>query len=172
MNRKDFSENFSALKKCEKIYSIIFWIYALSCIPYACAILIYAFLESLIFLGNILTLIRNFILTLMFFSAGLISVYKKDLKFTWIPVIIAIFSAIISNFNDIFSFFLGISLISSLLLTIIHKKYRWLENQDGFPYFNERFEEQKNNLAEDKSNKQYQKNIEIYKNSSGKMDEI
>ena len=171
MNRKNFSENALSLKRCEKIYSLIFWAYALSCIPYACAIFIYAFLESLI-LGDIMQLIRNSLLTLAIFSAGLVSIYKKESKFTWIPVVIAFIAEFFSGFHDTFSLFLGISIVSSVLLTFTHKKYRFLEKQEGFPYFNERFEEQKNGLKNYINNNPYQQNIEKYKNSSGKMDEI
>ncbi|MCM1314563.1 MAG: hypothetical protein NC040_09065 [Muribaculaceae bacterium] len=177
MKRKNFTENHFALKKCERIYSFIFWAYALSCIPYACAIFIYAVLESLI-LGNILDLIRNFLLTLAVFVSGLVSVYKKEPKFTWLPVIIAFIAELASGFHDTFSLFLGISLVSSILLTLVHKKYRWLEQQEGFPYFNEFFEEQKNKSALNEHNEHIDNNpyqqtiIERYKTSSGKMDEI
>lgn len=171
MNRKNFSENLLALKKCERIYSFIFWVYALACIPYACALLIYSFLESLI-LENIMESVRNFLFALAVFASGFISIYKKELKFTWLPVMIAFIAELATNFHDIFTLFLGISLVSSLLLAFVHKKYQWLEQQKGFPYFNERFEEQKDAIAERKIHTPYQENIERYKNSSGKMDEI
>lgn len=171
MDRKKFSENALLLKKCEKIYTLLFWVYALLCIPYACGVLVYACIKGII-VTDISCLIRGSLLVLAIFCAGLVSIYKKELKFTWIPVAVAFISAFLNSFNDTFVIFFGLSVVSSFLLTFTHKKYRFLENQDGFPYFNERFEEQKNSLKNYINNNPYQQNIEKYKNSSGKMDEI
>ncbi|MDE6035550.1 MAG: hypothetical protein K2G36_06530 [Ruminococcus sp.] len=171
MDRKKFSENALSLKKCQKIYSLLFWTYALSCIPYACVVIIYAFIRGII-VTDITYLVRGSLLVLAIFCAGLVSIYKKELKFTWIPVAVAIISVFVSGFDDTFMIFFGISVVSSVLLTVTHKKYRFLETQDGFPYFNERFEGQKNGLQNYVNNNPYQQNIERYRNSSGKMDDI
>ncbi|MDE5558614.1 MAG: hypothetical protein K2J32_13190, partial [Ruminococcus sp.] len=167
------TKNFSVLKKCEKFYSFIFWIYAVSWIPYACAKFIYAFFQGLA-LMNLMPSALNSLIALAIFSTGLISIHSKDPKYTWSPALIALISEGVSGFRGTYSLFLAISLVSSFLLTFIHKKYRWLEQQEGFPYFNEFFEEKKKSLAEfeNKNNTLYQKNIEIYKNASHKMDEI
>ncbi|MDE6834690.1 MAG: hypothetical protein K2J39_10675 [Ruminococcus sp.] len=171
MDRKKFSENALSLKKCQQIYSLIFWAYALLCIPYACGVLVYACIKGII-VNDITYMVRGAVLVLTIFCAGLVSVYKKELKFTWIPVVVSFISAFLNSFSETFIIFLGLSVVSSVMLTFTHKKYRFLESQDGFPYFNERFEEQKNNLNNYINNNPYQQNIEKYKNSSGKMDDI
>ena len=167
----NFSENALSLKKCQKIYSILFWIYALLCIPYACGVLVYAFIKGII-VTDISYLVRGSLLVLAIFCAGLVSIYKKELKFTWIPVVVSFISTLLNDSSETFLIFFGLTVVSSFLLTFTHKKYRFLETQDGFPYFNERFEEQKNALNNYINNNPYQQNIEKYRNSSGKMDDI
>ncbi|MDE6424927.1 MAG: hypothetical protein K2K89_02150 [Ruminococcus sp.] len=169
MNRQELSERDVMLKKCQKIYSFIFLIYAMICIPYACGNLLYGFFQGLASM-NVMPAVFKALSGLAVFAVGLASVYKKEPKFTWFPVIVTVIPLLVSG-NFVF---LIISLFSAFILSPVHKKYRWLETQEGFPYFNELLEEHKNSLseAENKSKMLRQKNIEIYKNASGKMDEI
>lgn len=169
MNRQELSERGIMLKKCEKTYSFIFWIYALMCIPYVCGNFLYGFFKGIAGI-NVMPALFNALSGLAVFAVGLASVYKKEPKFTWFPLIVTVIPLLVSG-NFVF---LTVSLVSAFVLSPVHKKYRWLEQQEGFPYFNELLEEQKDSLSEfeNKSNTLRQKNIEIYKNSSGKMDEI
>lgn len=169
MNRQELSERDIMLKKCQKTYSFIFFVYAVICIPYVCGNFLYGFFQGIAGM-NVMPALFKALSGLAVFAVGLASVYKKEPKYTWFPVIVTVIPLIVSG-NLVFPV---IALVSALVLSPVHKKYRWLETQEGFPYFNELLEEHKNSFteAEDKSNTLRQKNIEIYKNSSGKMDEI
>ncbi len=180
----NYAKNLTMLKKCQKIYNIIFWVYCISCIPTAVMILIYGTLALASSVNeNVFSFTATMILLVALFVTGLLSVYKKEKRFTYLPIPIAILLSLIQCFDDMFflnvitldsmeSLYIVIAVASSIILTVVNKKYRWLEQQDGFPYFNERFEENKNKVSEQKKNSPYQHYIDRYKNSSGKMDEI
>lgn len=182
--KNNYSKNLIMLKKCRKIYNIIFWIYFVSCVPLALIVLIYGTLALASSANdNVLGFAATMILLIAFFGTGLLSVYKKEPKFTYLPVPVSILLMLVNSFDDMFflnvitlysmgTIHIVIAIASSIILTFINKKYHWLENQEGFPYFNERFEEKKNNLSEYENNNPYQHNLDRYRNSSGKMDEI
>lgn len=71
----NYSKNLTMLKKCRKIYNIIFRIYFVSCVPPALTVL---------------------------FVTGLLSICKKELKFTYLPVPVAILLMLVNSFDDMF----------------------------------------------------------------------
>ncbi len=181
----NYLKNLKMLRRCEKIYKFIFWVYCISCVPTAFMTLIYGILYSSSVDDNASPFFAiTMILLLVIFATGLLSVYRKEPKFTYLPLPFAIILSLVNCFEDMFflnvltlnsmgGMHVFIAVTSSILLTFTHKKYRYLEQQDGFPYFNERFEEKRNSLNDYNNNNPYQQTMERYKNSSsGKMDDI
>ena len=182
--KNNYAKNLSMLRKCRRFYTVIFWTYCISCVPPALMILIYGTIAlASSASGNVFGFTATMILLIALFVTGFLSVYKKDPKFTYLPIPVAVLLSLMQCFDDMFfldvltlgameSIYMVIAVASSVILTFVNKKYRWLEQQDGFPYFNERFEEKKNGLYEYENNNPYQKVLDRYKESSGKMDEI
>ncbi len=180
----NYLKNLRMLKRCKKIYTLIFWAYFISCIPLAFMTLIYGTMALANSIGSVFLFAATMILLLALFVTGFLSVYRKEKKFTYLPLPIAILIYFVNCFDDMFflnaltlysmeSIHIVIAVVSSVLLTFTHKNYRYLEQQEGFPYFNERFEKNKNALNEYNNNNPYQQIMERYKNSSsGKMDDI
>lgn len=179
----NYLKNLSMLKKCRRYYNIIFWIYFISCVPPAGITLIYGVLALSTVSSNVTGFAMTFILLLAVFATGLLSVYKKETKFTYLPLLPALILMLVNNFSEMFflnvitlysmgTIHMVIAIASSVVLTVTNRKYRWLEQQDGFPYFNERFEKNKDSLSEYENNNPYQHYVDRYRNSSGKMDDI
>ncbi|MDE6677869.1 MAG: hypothetical protein K2K02_02410 [Ruminococcus sp.] len=181
----NYAKNLTMLKKCQKIYNIIFWIYVVSSVPLIGITIIYGTLSLASVSNNIKDYVGTLILLLAFLATGILSVYKKETKFTYLPVPVSLLLKTMSIFFSSEMYFLNVITLDSLeslhiivavvcsaVITVTNKKYHWLEQQDGFPYFNERFEENKNKISEQEKNSPYQYYIDRYKNSSGKMDEI
>lgn len=127
----ELSINYCSLGRCKKIYTalcIIYVILFLSCIGDVLSIIVY----------------------LAILAAEYYGIYKhKD-----IPAIIGPLAWILwSLMTGAISFggaFVGITILMLILdlgsiplALFSNRKYRWLEEQPGFPYFNQRFEEQK-----------------------------
>lgn len=165
--KNNYSKNLSVLKKCNRIYNVLFWVYLMSCVPPAVLIFIYGIIETIsskeadpfFHIGVIVTM-------LAYFACGLMCIYRKENKYIIFLIPITLITILFSPVHMV------ITIISALILPVSHKNYRYLEKQEGFPYFNERFEENKNKLSEYENNNPYQHNLDRYKNSSGKMDEI
>lgn len=180
----NYSKNLAALKSCRRFYTIIFWTYCISCVPPALMILIYGTLALVSSAdGSVFGFAATMILLTALFVTGLLSVYKKEPKFTYLPIPVALLLSLMQCFDDMYflnvitfgsleSIYIVIAVASSLILTFVNKKYLWLEQQEGFPYFNERFEEKKDILSGYENNNPYQKILDRYNDSSGKMDEI
>ncbi len=167
----NYFKNRKMLRRCERIYKFIFLAYFISCVPPALISLIYGTLYSASVDDNsTIFFAATMILLLVIFATGYFSVYKKELKFTYMSLLFAITLSLV-NIIGVIHILIGV--ISAILLKFTNKSYQYLEQQDGFPYFNERFEENKNNLNEYINNNPYQQTMERYKNaSSGKMDDI
>ena len=182
--KNNYAENLAMLRKCRKYYKIIFWTYFIACIPLAVMVLLYGNIALWTDTNdNIFDFTASIILLILLFATGFLSVYKKEKKFTYLPIPVALLLLTrqcfdhmsFMNILTIYSFkslHIIIAVTSSVILTFVNKQYRWLEQQDGFPYFNELFDEKKDSLSRYENNNPYQKVLDRYKNSSGKMDEI
>ncbi|MDE5583906.1 MAG: hypothetical protein K2J08_09395 [Ruminococcus sp.] len=181
----NYCKNLKMLRSCERFYKIIFWVYFVSCVPTALTTLIYGTLyTSSVDDYNVGRFLITFILLLVIFVTGYLSVYRKEALYKYLPIPFALILSLFNCFDDMF--FLNvltcysmpyipliITLASYFVLTNTHKKYCWLEQQEGFPYFNELLEKNKNKTNEYINNNPYQQAMERYKNSSsGKMDDI
>lgn len=68
---------------------------------------------------------------------------------------------------------LFLCIFSSVVIIFTNKKYKYLEEQPGFPYFNERYEEQKFDSIQTKIKSEYQQNYERrMKTASENMEEL
>ena len=177
-----FTQNRSALVKCEKIYKWIFIMYASVCAPYILASFI---LIILTVSGDALWLFADgIIFKLLIFIFGLLGCYKKESLFTWLaPAASALniavcgsdspyFQSFFIMLDDINAIILALSVIAAVITTLTNAKYHYLEQCEGFPYFNERFEESEN--LRNSGRDIYQEKYEEIKNKhkSDKMDDI
>ena len=114
---------------------------------------------------------------------GFLSCYKHENKFSLFAFLIQLINTLIGSDKSTFldSFF-HIEINTCLLSTVVilscftgyaNKQYQYLENQFGFPYFNERFEEQNLDRRQTEIKSEFQQNYERYKkNSSDNMEDI
>ena len=167
MENNDNLKNIAMLKKCNKIYDTMFWVYFWSSIPMAVIRLVYGIIENIALTdGKPFIHAGAVISILLYFACGLMYIHEKENKYLVFLIPITFITSFFSPLHIL------VTIISVLFLPATHKKYHWLEQQEGFPYFNERFEEKKNSLYEYENNNPYQKVLDRYKESSGKMDEI
>ncbi len=172
--------NYGALKQCKKIYNIISIFYALFCIVYACESfnalmspdmpLIPLLLDGIIFKAAILV-----------FGYG--SCYKHKSIFSVFTIILSLCSIIMAAFDSgsilitgfpaLYFLLLFLCIFAGVVIIFTNKKYNYLEEQPGFPYFNERYEEQKFNSVQANIKSEFQQNYEKHmKTSSEKMEEL
>lgn len=165
----EMAHNSVLLKKCNKAYNTVTTIYAVICAFYAGATLF------IMFLGQInspfFTFLDGVILKGALFACGFLACYKHDTKFTLFAIAVALINiALNDNINGIVFI---ISVILSIATASVNKEYHYLEKQFGFPYFNERFEEQNLDTRQRDIKDEYQQNYERYmKNSSPDMNDI
>jgi len=176
MDKNDFFKMRKDLKNCETVYKTIFVLNLAYVIMFA----VYTFLELIVFMlarRNPLGLFFDGIILhglYLFFSIN--GGYKKNIKYSILASIIMAISFLIPSGTAMNNFDLMFAIESALFIiptTLANKKYKWLEQQEGFPYFNERFEQQKNKLKEYNEKNPYEERMkQIQQNSSGKMDEL
>lgn len=182
--KNNYFKNRKTLRRCERVYKIIFTVYFATCVPVSLITLIYGSMALATVSSDIFRFTATMILSLALFGTGLLSVYKKEKKFTYLPIPVAVLLSAVNSFDEmdflnilslysLGSTYIFIAVASSVILTFTHRNYRYLEQQDGFPYFNERFEENKNSLNDYNNNNPYQQTMNRYKKSSSeKMDDI
>ena len=176
MNGNDFFKMRKDLKTCETVYKTIFILNLAYVIMFA----VYTLLELIVFMlarKNPLGLFFDgIILHGLYLFLSLNGGYKKDIKYSVFASIIMAISYLIPSGSAMDEFDLMFAIESALFIiptALANKKYKWLEQQEGFPYFNERFEEQKNKLKEYNEKNPYEERMkQIQQNSSGKMDEL
>lgn len=165
----EMARNAVLMKRCNKTYNIIVTIYAGVCAFYA-GIALFGIL-----LGQtgspFMTMLEGVILKAVLFFCGLMACYKHDTKFTLFAVATALIGvALNDNINGII---FVISIILSIATASVNKEYHYLETQFGFPYFNERFEEQNFDKRQREIKDEFQQNYErLMKTSSADMNDI
>ncbi len=156
---RDPVSNAVLLKKCKKIHDRVGMIYIVGCILYIFAA---TFLMILTVAGDVWFLfLDGFVFKGLLMYCGYTGVYKRsDLHALAAPLVALVnlpLPAFVNgtNYMDIFlggvmegfgmaSIVLTISVILALLTLKANRDYRYLEEQEGFPYFNERVNEQNN----------------------------
>ena len=155
MNPIEITKNLSDLKKCNRIYNIVAKVYVLSCGFY---ILADAFLFIISMNGDLFYLLLNGpVFKGAVLAAGYLGTYKKSNLIAVIAPVIMLFNTLLlwnaDNYFDKFvsgildikinAVYLIMSIILAVMTILANSKYHFLEKQEGFPQFNEVFEQQK-----------------------------
>lgn len=173
MNTYDeMTHNATLMKRCRRIYNTVSIIYAGICIPYALSQLFMLILSVscdqlyLLFDGVI------FKSALLFF--GYMGCYTKKTKYALFAVGVITFNILINaavNMASYFDYLVGAFLdVNSLIFAAVialafitaltNRKYHYLEEQFGFPYFNERIEENNLDRIQNSIKSEYQQKYE------------
>lgn len=164
---QECSQNRMMLGRCKKFYNAVSVFYL---VTYGLSIFTSAYFM-------ILALFDLIYVMLIFLNAailvtGFIGAYKKNDIFPVAASALAIIDLFYSRFAVLFT---PIVIILSVLTIIVNKKYKWLTQQDGFPYFNTRFRDQELDSVQWNIKDPYQQNYEEIKkkdNNNGHMDEL
>ncbi len=171
----EFPKNLKALKLCNRIYKITFIIYAAFSGMYifiSLYFMLFPIFDPLVLFAD------GIILQSLYFAAALMGTYKKNSYYAAIaPVFIALSILFLDKFQYIqFVFKLQYTFISigiAAATVITNKKYKWLEEQFGFPYFSQLIEEQKLDKIQLNIEDPYQRKLdELKKTQSSEMDSI
>lgn len=104
--------------------------------------------------------------------SGYIGVYKHQNVFSIAPPVLVL---ICSMFESRISYLFFLCVLCTVINIFANKKYRWLEQQDGFPYFNMRFRNQEFDKCQWNIKDPYTVQLEEIKknnNNSDHMDDI
>lgn len=165
----EMAHNSRLLKQCNGTYNTVTTIYAVICGFYAGAILFGMFLGLVS--SQLLAFLDGVVFKGALFFCGFMACYKHDTKFTLFAMVIALINTFLNDCIN--SFICIITIILSVVTAAANKKYHYLENQFGFPYFNERFTEQNLDKCQREIKDEYQQNYErLMKNSSSDMTDI
>ena len=156
---REFSENLSALKRCSKTYSICFWVYAVVCLVY----LIYAVLKMSAPILYMLSGLAACGVEAYFAMRGMYShnnfAAAVSAFFPWIEVLLAVagFGSPVYTYTALAASGAGAAVIAA------NRKYLYLEQQYGFPYFNERIEYHKLDSRQADIKSEFQQNYERFR---------
>ncbi len=165
----EMARNAKLMKQCNRIYNTVVTVYAVICAFYAGVTLFMLFLGQA--LNPLPPFIDGIILKGALFFCGLMACYKHDTKYTLFAIVIMVISVFISDaINGIIAV---VTVILSVVTAYTNRQYHYLENQFGFPYFNERFEEQNLDIRQSNIKDSYRQNYErMMKTSSADMDDV
>lgn len=158
----------AALKRCEAVYKYVFYFYAGLCGVYALASLIFGILG----LGNVyIIIVDGIILKLIVAALGILGCYNKNDKLCVLAPVVVLFG-LFCNDHFVNGALLVGSIACAVISIITNRKYHELEKIEGFPYFNERFNEENEKFRSGKD--VYQEQYEKLKsrNLSDTMDEL
>lgn len=165
----EMAHNSRLLKQCNGTYNTVTTIYAVICGFYAGIALFGMFLGTVN--SQFLAFLDGVVFKGALFFCGFMACYKHNTKFTLFAIVIAMINVFLNDCIN--SPVLIITIILSVVTATANKKYHYLENQFGFPYFNERFEEQNFDIRQREIKDEYQQNYErLMKNSSSDMTDI
>ncbi len=142
----DFSKNSASLKRCRKIYTITFLIYAVFSFTYVFASAY--FILFFVYPIHVL-IVEGIIFKAGYFALAFFGSYCRNNKLAVCAPPVIFLSCIFNDagqemihfgLNDLY---LPISIGVAVVTVLNNKEYLRLEQQPGFPYFNERFEKQK-----------------------------
>lgn len=166
---EEYKQNRTAMKKCKKTETLIFIVFAVN-------IAVAGFYLFLAISGDLLCIIVS-VLGLAGSALGILSVHKKDSALAIAGGVLIIAEVGIMFFSDGFSV-LGVVEVAVFTYFAVGnflniKKYRWLEQQDGFPNFEPRLKEYDMERAQRNIKDPYaQKMEEMKMNNSHDMQEL
>ena len=164
---QELAHNRISLAKCKKVYNVVSIIYL--------GLYGVSLFGSIYFM--ILSLFDPSYFALIIINAGVIftgfmGAYKKNDLFAALAPLIALIDLFFSTFAILCT---PIAIACGVCTIIANRKYRWLEKQYGFPYFNSRFINQVIDRDQWNIKDPYTQQLEELKknnNNSGKMDEL
>ncbi|HOA00330.1 hypothetical protein [Ruminococcus sp.] len=166
---EEYKQNRTAMKKCKKTETWIFIVFAVN-------IAVAGFYLFLAISGDLLSIIVS-VLGLAGSALGLLSVCKRDSALAIAGGVLVIAEVGVMFFSD------GISVLGVVEVAVFTyfavanflniKKYRWLEQQDGFPNFEPRLKEYDMDRAQRNIKDPYaQKMEDMDKNNTHEMQEL
>lgn len=136
-----YSKNISKLKNCQRWYKSIFAFYALICVPNIAWSLIMIVISP--YHDELNLLLDGVIFKLLIFTVATMGVYKNNNLYAIAASSLLIVNIVLFNYSTLDIVYIVISVAATIINCIVNKKYKILEQCEGFPYFNERFEEYK-----------------------------
>lgn len=165
----ELAHNAALMKRCNKTYDIIVKIYAVVCAFYAGVALFQIML--CVAQHPLLTFLDGILFKGALFFCGLMACYKHNSKFAFFAMIITVINIFLNG--GVNALICVITVLLSIASISVNEQYHYLENQTGFPYFNERFEEQNLDTCQRGIKDEYQQNYErLIKNSSSDMADV
>lgn len=132
--------NLKALKKCRKMETLLL---LLIVFPTAVS-LAFAIIAIFSPVYSDFAIIISIILRLVYIVMAFVGLYCKKLHWTiFAPIASAIIWIVTKGTAEVLMVFFA--LLTAILTVYNNRVYAYLEQQEGFPYFNERFERQKVN---------------------------
>lgn len=192
--REEFTSNLMLLKKCNRTYNwlIIAYFFLLAIFPLVSLMML---LATVISNDSIFLVIDSILTTPLLYYCAYKAVYqKRDLPAVGIPAVLLVNQIILGiarhhltgkfingrwTFKAV-SYVFGIHLVLLIIAAVFafinyttNKNYHWLEEQHGFPYFNERFEEQNEDIQQTNILDEYTQNYQRHmKTAKDEMDEL
>ncbi|MDE6776176.1 MAG: hypothetical protein K2J37_07795 [Ruminococcus sp.] len=179
----DILKNAVLMNKCRRIYNTVSILYAGVIVTYSLICLISGFM-----IVSAAMICDSVFIKPLVIACGFMSIYKKENKFAVYVICLQIISVFIFPNGDTFldimmgSRATGIGSNGFIVILIVvlsgftiyaNKKYHWLEQQYGFPHFNERQMRYEEELIENSIKDKYQRNYEsIVKNNFHDMQEL
>lgn len=160
----DMEHNAVLLKRCHKIYNTITIIYASICIPYALSQIFAGILFYDMF-NPISVIFDSLLCKSALLVCGFLACYKHNNKFILFALLIQTINILITNGSLNICLFYIVIILSGFTV-YANKKYQYLTEQFGFPYFNERIEEKNFEYRKSKLKTEFQQNYERYKMQS------
>ncbi len=131
----------------------------------------------------------DFLVRAIGIGAGFLSFSRHNSKYCCISIFCYLVAMGITNsqqeyFSEMFSIFFGfgfyiifslVSVVSMIFAVFLNQKYHKLEQAEGFPYFNERLEKQKDDMQKFIANDYQAYSVEDFRekcSNNSKMDEL
>lgn len=177
-NHPEFPQYRSELAACNKVFGVLGTIYIVIACAYVLALIPMFFLSMSLRMSFGSFVLCSVICIPASIALGYYGVYRKH----QFAAVLAIFPVVMGIFFASEAFFIGfidimlipLSMASALLVTIYGKKYRFLEQQEGFPHFSELHTENVRKADEAAKADPYARREEFYAHEDvrGKMDEL
>ncbi len=171
MNTYDeMQQNAASLRRCRSVYNIVSLIYAAVCLTYAASQLFMMIIT--VHHDAVFLLFDGVIFKILLFVFGYLACYKHQNKFAVFAIITSAMNILISQLgSSYFDRFIGtyidvnavifsVCIAMSALTIIANRKYNYLSQQLGFPYFNQRHEEHELDTTQNKIKSSFQQNYE------------
>lgn len=177
--KSEFQKNRDALKSCKRIDFIMCIAYFVMCFP----VVAESFFRGFVFgLETLILLFFGILANIAVFFLGYWGCYRKNITYSMAASLVALVSGIVcvaldTAFGDALMFIststiglsnLATAMFSGLLIQLnIYniKRYNYLEEQPGFPYFNDLIEKQKEERRQFEIKSEYEKTYERMSNN-------